>query len=306
MKISILYGALRSGTTLLRLMLQGHPRLWVPGESDFLFDHLQERDDGFVLDRAGLEQDRIRRNHLSELPTSELAVECVREMVTALADGHEHITLVLHRGVARAARVFPEAPVIHLIRDPRDVARSCVGMGWAGVAYRGVEGWIDTEREWLATAPKIPAEQRLDVRYEDLIAAPDQHLTEVAALLGVEYHEGFHAYPATSTYSAVDASLAYQWRRKMSPREAQLIAGRAGDLLTACGYEHSEGGAAMPNVLERIGLTYRDFVGRWAWRFRRLGVVDPLVSAVCRRLGMPGLAGAANRRIQDRVNQLRR
>ena len=306
MKISILYGALRSGTNLLRLMMQGHPQLWIPGESDFLFDHLQERGDGFVLDRAGLEQDRVRRNNLPELPTSEHPVDCVREMVAALADEHEHITLVLHRGVARAARVFPEAPVIHLIRDPRDVARSCVGMGWAGVAYRGVQGWLDTEREWLAAAPQIPAAQRLDVRYEDLIAAPERHLTDIATLLGVEYHEGFHDYPATSTYSAVDASLAYQWRRKMSPREAQLIEGRTGDLLTAYGYEHSEGGPAVPGVLERGGLAYRDFVGRWAGRFRRYGVVDPLVSTICRRLGMPGLAATANRRIQARINEQRR
>lgn len=306
MKVSILYGALRSGTTLLRLMLQGHPQLWIPGESDFLFDYLQEAPGGWTLDRAGLAQDRVRRNNLPELPTDEDAVACVRAMVEALADDHEHITLVLHRGVARAAQVFPEAPVIHLVRDPRDVARSCVGMGWAGIAYRGVEGWLDTEREWLAAAPGIPAEQRLEVRYEDLIAAPDEHLTAIANLLGVAYHEGFHAYPETSTYSAVDASLAYQWRRKMAPREAQLIEGRVGDLLARYGYEPSDGGAALPGVFERGGLAYRDFVRRWAGRFRRFGVVDPLLMAVCRRLGMSGLAAGANRRIQDRVDEQRR
>ena len=306
MKISLLYGALRSGTTLLRLMLQGHPRLWIPGESDFLFDHLSEGPDGLTLNLAGLEQDRVRRNSLPVIPRDADATRCVQAMVEQLAEGREHITLVLHRGIELASQLFPEAPVIHLVRDPRDVARSCVGMGWAGTPYRGVQGWLDTEREWAAAAPKIPAEQRLDVRYEDLIAAPQERLTTISALLGVEYHEGFHAYPATSTYSAVDASLAYQWTRKMAPRQAQLIEGRTGDLLSAYGYEHSDGGPALPGLLERVSLSYQDFVGRWSARLRQFGFIDPVVSSVCRRLRVPGLAAGANRRIQDRVDELRK
>ena len=39
--IFALYGALRSGTTLVRLILRAHPQIHSEGENDFLLDHLQ-------------------------------------------------------------------------------------------------------------------------------------------------------------------------------------------------------------------------------------------------------------------------
>ena len=306
MRVSIIYGALRSGTTLLRLMLQGHPRLWIPGESDFLFDHLRPSADGFALDRAGLEHDPIRLEDLSELPETDDPVECVKEMVESLAEGRDHITLVLHRGIGKAIQVFPDAPIVHLVRDPRDVARSCVGMGWDGTAYRGVRHWLGTEREWAATAPEIPSQQQIEVRYEDLISSPEEHLAAIATLLGVEYDQRFHDYPSQSTYSKVDASLAYRWKRKMPPREAQLIDGRVGEFLAAYGYESSDGGAARPGGMESCMLAYRDFVRRWAGRFQRFGIIDPILSSCSRRLGLDCLAKGANSRIREKLNSLRK
>ena len=57
------YGALRSGTTLLRLMLDAHSRLSCPGETDFLFDHLRMQSDPPVYDEEALERNRIYRAH---------------------------------------------------------------------------------------------------------------------------------------------------------------------------------------------------------------------------------------------------
>ena len=39
-RVIFVYGALRSGTTLFRLMLEAHPALSNAGEADFLFDFL--------------------------------------------------------------------------------------------------------------------------------------------------------------------------------------------------------------------------------------------------------------------------
>src|SRR6056297_3992604 len=61
------FGALRSGTTLLRLMLKSHPGIQSPGEADFLFDHVAPAGDGgWRYDRAALERDRIfRAKHIA-------------------------------------------------------------------------------------------------------------------------------------------------------------------------------------------------------------------------------------------------
>jgi len=39
----------------------------------------------------------------------------------------------------------PDARAVHLLRDPRDVGRSCVGRGWAGTPWHGVRDRILTE-----------------------------------------------------------------------------------------------------------------------------------------------------------------
>ena len=59
----LVFGALRSGTTLLRLMLKAHSGVQSLGEADFLFDHIEKAADGTCLyDREALEkhQEAIR------------------------------------------------------------------------------------------------------------------------------------------------------------------------------------------------------------------------------------------------------
>ena len=59
-KVIFVYGALRSGTTLFRLMLQAAPSISNPGEADFLFDYIAPNPGGgWQYDRASLSEDRM-------------------------------------------------------------------------------------------------------------------------------------------------------------------------------------------------------------------------------------------------------
>jgi hypothetical protein len=60
--IVFVYGALRFGTTVFRLMLDAHPQIANPGEMDFLFDYLypdHTHSTGWRYDLDGLKLDRI-------------------------------------------------------------------------------------------------------------------------------------------------------------------------------------------------------------------------------------------------------
>ena len=304
MKISILYGSLRSGTTLLRLMLDGHPDLWVPGESDFVFDYLHDVNGEVQLDREGLSLDRIRRNNLPKLPAASSDAACVHEMTNQLAEGRPHLILSLHRNIAWAMRLFPDAQIVHLLRDPRDVARSCIGMGWCGTPLYGAKTWLETERQWASTRPSIADEQVLDVRYEELIASPEEHLAQIARHLGAAYHPDMLSYPDSSTYGPVDASLAFQWKRKMSPHDASLVEGAVDELLTQTGYEHSEAGPIVQGPLGRASQATQNLLIKWRWRFQKFGIVDPLLVTLGNRLHWSGIAANARERIKDKTNAL--
>lgn len=77
---------------------------------------------------------------------------------------------------------FPEARAIHLVRDPRDVVLSLLARGRS--LLEGAEIWLTS----VAAAHPFRAHPRLlEIRYEDLILAPEKTLGAVCAHVGVKF-----------------------------------------------------------------------------------------------------------------------
>lgn len=299
--VAVLFGALRSGTTLLRLILRAHPQIHSDGENDYLVDHLHEEGGTLRLDAEALEHDWIFRDSGLAVPALRDGREAFLDLLGQhCGDWQGHTVLVLHRGVERLRQVLPGARVIHLLRDPRDVARSSIGMGWAGNTYHGAAHWLRTEREWDRIRPGILDAEVHEVRYEDLVRDPVAELTAICRFLGLAYDPAMMDYVRTSTYSEIDPAMSYQWKRRLTPREIALVEYRAGDLLTRRGYEPSGVEVRPPTAVEtaRLGLDNR--IGTWRTRIRRYGWVDPVVYGFAKRLGLKGLRTRFGRRIEDK------
>ncbi|WP_299681682.1 sulfotransferase [uncultured Roseobacter sp.] len=300
----IVFGALRSGTTLLRLMLDGHPRITCPGEMDFLIDHL-DATGGY--DRAALQADRIFRAHEALYPDHPLSEPGPQDFVARVAGPEDGMAaVILHRHLDRALEVFPGMRVVHLMRDPRDVARSSIGMGWAGNTYYGVDHWIGTQRDWQRALPQLPDAQRLVIRYEDLIVSPEETLGAICSFVGLDFHPDMLAYDADSSYSKPDPRLITQWKRKQSPRDVGLVEAKIGPLLQDSGYAPSGHPQAPPSAVERARLWLNNKRVVWAWRFRRHGLVDPLLVKLAPRIGLSHLGRSARQRMDaNRIRHLK-
>lgn len=292
------YGALRSGTTLLRLMLDGNSNLRCPGETDFLFDHLRLASDGsWYYDRKALEHDRIYRAHcqrFGDAPEHALSLE---EMVARMGREGNTVVLMVHRNLDKLLTCFPDIRILHLVRDPRDVARSSVVMGWAGSPYFGIGHWIKTETSWEKGTSEIDAGQILALRYEDLIIRPKEYLTLVCAFAGVSYEPGMLEYDTDTTYSKPDASLIFQWKTKQTPREIGLVEGRLGDLLQIAGYEPSGHPPVFPRGIEKMVLSTQNRLAIWRVRTKRYGFLDPVLVRLAARLRIPALGYGAKLRM---------
>jgi len=200
--------------------------------------------------------------------------------------GKPRVGATVHRHFDRLLRLWPTARFIHLVRDPRDVAPSCIPMGWAGNVWTAIERWVTAERLWSALQERVPAERRLEVRFEDLICHPETELERVCAFLGISYDPAMLRYPESTSYERPNPSLTQQWRKKLSPREIQLVESRVGDLLEARGYAPSGEPARPPGALERMWLQLQDRAARIRHRVRIFGLrlfVADLVS----RAGFP-------------------
>lgn len=302
-RLCLLYGALRSGTTMLRLMLDGHPRLTCPGETDFLTDHLRPAPGtptGWRYDLEALAADRIFRASPANLPETDEAEAAFAAMIADLGEGAGEdgtLVLVAHRGLDRLLDLRPRMPVLHLLRDPRDVARSAVGMGWAGNSYYGAETWLKTEAAWEASRQRLPLDQVHTLRYESLVRQPEAELDRVMDFLGLAYDPGLLTYAEHSTYAPPAPDLAEQWRQQQDQRELGLLEPRLGRLMEARGYAASGAPAITPGPGRRLGLWLQNKRGVWGHRIGRYGVIDPLLLAAGTRLHLAPLARGAQARI---------
>lgn len=197
-------GAGRSGTTLLRLMLDAHPSLALPPESHFVVALADRR--LRLLHRPELALERVLRH--PRFARWELDEATVRAAVTQhqpcdLAALFRVVfeTYAASQGKPRwgdktpgyvgrlplLAALFPDARFVHLIRDGRAVAASVASKpsgppNAVSAAYwwRGLVG--QGRRDGAALG-----ERYLEVRYEALIADPAAVLTTVCHHVGVAY-----------------------------------------------------------------------------------------------------------------------
>lgn len=306
-RIFFLIGAQRSGSTLLRLMLDHHPQVACMDEFNYVLGALNP--DGSEPDRDTfhwrLSNTRNYRYSGIRLDPELECSEGILGMLHALrlrdAPSKPVFGVTIHFRYREALRYWPQAKFIHLIRDPRDVAPSVIGMGWAGTAWHATRLWLDSERQVKELAGVVPEGTILRVRFEDLVRRPTEELARICSFLGVAYDPRMLSYPADTTYPAPDASAAARWRTRMPEREVREVEARTTEQLRRRGYELSGLPPFRPSVASRCSLAVRDKSARIRFRLRRFGLRLVLAHAVANRLGLHGLAMRSRRRMDDIV-----
>jgi Sulfotransferase family len=302
-----LIGSERSGSTLLRLMLDHHPDVTFNMESEFLVAGIS--DAGVFPDPAAyrhmLVKNRIFRRSRFDIPQNLEFRALVNDFLYQRLErgGKRIVGATVHHGFSKLHYLWPRAKYIYILRDGRDVAFSAVEMSWAGNAYMGVECWIDAEREWAEYQKSLAPEQWIEVRYEKLVADSTAELRRVCGLVGVDFSERMFDYTRTSSYSLPDPGAGSRWRTKMQSRDICLVEARIGPQLTARGYELycevppriSRVGAKWIKWQSRLGVLQRRIVMFGFW----LAVLEP----ISRRLGWTLVHGQVRDAIDTVIDQ---
>jgi Sulfotransferase family len=206
-------GVARSGTTLLRLMLDAHPELAIPPETHFIPKVVKVCDEpGDPRERVfelisthrrwpdyGLDADELRERLDRIDPLT--AGGALRAFYGLYAEkqgkprwGDKSPSYV--RRMRRVESALPEAHFVHLVRDGRDVALSQVEVDFGPNAVE------DAARDWVEGIGKARRQARrvrryTELRYEDLVADPEPPLHRVCEFVELpwdatmlDYHEG--------------------------------------------------------------------------------------------------------------------
>jgi Sulfotransferase family len=271
--VFFLIGAERSGTTLLRLMLDHHPHISSGGEFNYVTAHLREDgseptskqfEEALQVDRQFFYSDLAYDPELDY-------TQQVRSFLTQLCGDRKAIGATVHFNYRSLVRWWPEARFIHLVRDPRDVSSSVIKMGWSGNLWTASRRWLAAEQEVEEFRKQVPDALVHKLRFEDLVSHPVEKLSALCSFLDLEYDPEMLGYPANSTYPAPDAGAAERWRNKLSTEEVQLVEQSVGDWLQKRGYPHS-GNPPLDLSPEAISdLVKQDAQARRKHRLKRYG-----------------------------------
>jgi hypothetical protein len=292
-----LLGVRRSGTTLLRVMLDRSSELAIPDESYFI-PQLADRHPGRL--HIGMFLNDLRR--VGTLREWAVPVEAVRERLPPGALAGHGIAAVFEayaaqQGKARwgdktpmymqhlelLERLFPDALYVHLIRDGRDAALSFLAVpkgimteGWGHP--RDAAGFACQWRTEVAAARRLGLRvgpgRYLEVRYEALVADPEPELRRICSFGGLAYEPAMMEYPGTVDVSAKPHQQSLRkaptpglrdWRSQMTTEDVARFEGIAGDLLADLGYElATSAGPRAPTLSARLMLAgYRAKVSAW-------------------------------------------
>lgn len=285
-----LVGSERSGTTLLRLMLDHHPEIAFNLESEFLVTRIS--DEGEFPDiaeyRTFLRDDRVfshsRFEIREELDFAGLLDDFLEQKRSR--DGKSIVGATVHYQFRKLSLIWPEAKYIYLYRDGRDVAQSVVQMGWAGNVYAGADWWLEAEIEWERHRHHIAADAWIEVRYEDLLSDPVGQLERICRFIGVDYSDLMFGYVDDTSYKVPDASLAYQWKKRMGRHDVRMLEEKLGQRLVSRGYELSGHPALSVSGFRKALLYLHSKISKFAFRVKRYGAPLVLRGMISRRLGL--------------------
>jgi hypothetical protein len=241
-RLILVVGANRSGTTWLQQLLLGHPRVGgIERTETWIFSALAD----LWANAGGRAQPGLDAYMSPVRAAAILRRFCDRAFTRALEDkpGADYF---VERTPAHAwyvdcmAALYPDAWVIHVIRDGRDVAQSVVEIAFATDSPRVAA------RQWREAVERIREDKPLfgryrEVRYEELLDDPVEGTSALLRWIGLPVDEtataeiARRAQERVSEWNTTGPVGPGKWQR-LPVRAQQEIIEEAGPLLNDLGY----------------------------------------------------------------------
>ncbi|MBZ5595099.1 MAG: sulfotransferase [Acidobacteriia bacterium] len=279
-------GSPRSGTTVLRLILNRHPSLAICGETRFFADiYKRRRVFGSLEDIKN--RRRLVEQYLSTARIRRLGVDLqgLKEQLLREATSYPALfTGILRYYAASQGKKrfgektphhafyadtlcawYPGAAIIHLVRDPRDVVASLQRTRWAP------DSILNNTSMWLLFNRAARRLQNyrgyLLVHYETLVTQPEQELARICAhleeecapatLLAAEPVDGPYSFPRHASGPLTTERL-HKWQEQLTAQEVSLIEWVAARDMQTYGYSRSAGSVSIAAVARGLAAAALD------------------------------------------------
>ena len=213
-KLILIVGAGRSGTTLLRNILDLHPGIGVVPELRFfdlalansriigdlsnkeyrklfierVISKFQKSND-FLWKKINFDKKKVIRE-LMECNSVQLVYLKLAELCSTKPNSKWIVDKIPNFFIGKALNLFPDAKIIHIVRDGREYCASARKRGdWADSLINIAVFWLESLRQYKKFHKKYNGKNFLEIKYEKLVNDPDKTIMDLYNFLGLSVDE---------------------------------------------------------------------------------------------------------------------
>ncbi len=271
----------RSGSTLLRLILDAHPNIAIPPPG-YLFNMIYP-----YLYSYG---DLNKKENFAELIEDILEAptikkwKCNLNIASIISNVGEcsfkgvyeylHVIYMNQQGKIRwgnksprnvhfisdIKELFPKAQIIHLLRDGRDVAIDIADADfWPHSLWGGAQRWQECVRAARIFSRELDSDSYMEVRYESLCQSPESVLRQVCEFIGetfapeiLAHHESSstRSWSQDKTHQATAKPITTEYvgmyKRRLNQHDRQALEALTGETLRQAGYPVDGNASPIP------------------------------------------------------------
>lgn len=257
-------GSARSGTTLLRLMLNAHSEVAVPPESRFVVELWEGKPE------VDLEELLHRLEGHPRFEAWDTPLDSVREELGAGTVRYVDAIAAVYRAYAHLhgkvifgdktpryvenmpllAELYPEARFVHLVRDGRNVALSYANVPFGPKnVVKAADLWAKRVLAGIEHGKRLGPERYTELRYEQLVDDAEGRVKALCDFLKIDFDPGMLDYTEKARSAVLPKAQRYNqkvtggitknarsWEHDMEPGHVQLFEAAQGDVLSQLGY----------------------------------------------------------------------
>jgi len=265
-------GCQRSGTTLLRLILNSHSKIAIPEEGTFWmpllrryknkpYENILKKDLKHILnyiiknhqfklwciDPSPLIENILKLKHCSLRDLMKMFYEYYASVQNKEIWGDK--TPSFFRMIPVLHKLFPEARFIHVVRDGRDLylSRKKINPLMKFISLSAIE-WRYKVNKIRKDLSKIPSEKSIEIRYEDLVRDPQNILKKICAFLRIDYedkmlnfwkesHKYIGKHHSDLIFKPISSKSVGKYKKELSYRNLRKYEILAQNLLREYGYD---------------------------------------------------------------------
>ncbi len=252
-------GAGRSGTTLLRVILDSHPNI-ACGPELKITPVIADLWHSFLTVYANT----LQQYHLNPSDINEIFGQMLLSLMDKYrqSSGKNRIAEKSPNNIfyfQHLHHIYPESPLIHIIRDGRDVVCSLLSMNWMNPqtgqpldytrdASKAADYWVKAVQAGQVAKQKPSIQKKyFEIHYEDIVTQPESMLKNLFSFINepwdpvvLDFHKQQRNLANESSANQVKKPLYKsalgRWKKDLKSKDKKKVKEVAGNLLVKLGY----------------------------------------------------------------------